>query len=48
MGEPLNSQSEALGEPVARVVAETVAEGAATPAEEEMVLSHIHDIALRV
>lgn len=47
MSEPLNSQSEALdepvAEPVAESVAESVAEAAASPAEEAMVLSHIHD-----
>lgn len=47
MSEPLNSQSEALdesvAEPVAESAAESVAEAAASPAEEAMVLSHIHD-----
>lgn len=40
MSEPLNSQSEALDEPVV----EPVAKAAASPTEEAMVLSHIHDI----
>lgn len=39
MSEPLNSQSEALD----KSVAEPVAEAAASPAEERMVLNHIHD-----
>lgn len=39
MSEPLNSQSEALDESIA----EPVAEAAASPAGEGMVLSHIHD-----
>lgn len=47
--EPLNSQSEALDESVVEPVAEPVAEAAAPPAEEAMVVSHIHhDIVLCV
>lgn len=45
MSEPLNSQSEAVD----KSVAEPVAEAAASPAEERMVLKHIHDdVASRV